>query len=138
MPESMQALYGPAHLIGRILFALIFILGGLGHLMKLDSMAGYAASKGVPAAKAMTILTGLMIFAGGVLVMLGWHRFIGAGLLVVFLIPTAFVMHGFWRESDPMTRANEQAHFLKDLALGGAALLVAFYAGGDWPFSLGG
>jgi uncharacterized membrane protein YphA (DoxX/SURF4 family) len=137
MPDWTAAFYEPAHLAGRLLFSLVFIMSGLGHLTQTNAMAGYAASKGVPAAKAATIVTGVMIVAGGLLVALGWHRFIGAGLLVIFVLPTAFVMHAFWRETDPMTRAGERAHFLKDLALAGAALLVAYYAGGDWPFALG-
>jgi hypothetical protein len=47
-------------------------------------------------------------------------------------------MHAYWRETDPMARMNERLHFQKDLALGGAALFVAYYGGGFWPFSLGG
>ena len=137
MPQWMEAFYEPAHLVGRVLFSLIFIMSGVNHLIRTDAMAGYAASKGVPAAKAATMLTGLMILVGGVLVLLGWHRFIGAGLLAIFILPTAFVMHGFWRETDPGARASEQAHFMKDLALGGAALLIAYYAGSPWPFALG-
>jgi uncharacterized membrane protein YphA (DoxX/SURF4 family) len=137
MPVWMEAMYDPAHLVGRVLFSLVFVISGLGHLTHTGAMAGYAASRGVPAAKPATIVTGLMIITGGILVMLGWHRFIGAGLLVVFLIPTAFVMHPFWKETDPGRRAAERAHFLKDLALGGAALFVAYYAGTDWPFALG-
>jgi putative oxidoreductase len=31
-------------------------------------------------------------------------------------------MHGFWKVEDPMMRMNDQAHFMKDCALGGAAL----------------
>jgi uncharacterized membrane protein YphA (DoxX/SURF4 family) len=138
MPEWTDALYEPAHLIGRIIFSLVFIRSGMLHLTQLDALSAYAAGKGVPAARATTVLTGLMIIVGGVLVALGWHRFIGAGLLVIFIFPTAFVMHPFWKETDPMTRANERAHYFKDLALGGAALLLAQYAYQPWPFSLGG
>ncbi|MDH3497477.1 MAG: DoxX family protein, partial [Gemmatimonadota bacterium] len=86
----------------------------------------------------MTVGTGLMILVGGVTVLLGWHRFIGAGLLVLFLVSTAFLMHPFWKEQDPTARMNEMAHFQKDLAPAGAALLLAYYAGWPWPFSLGG
>lgn len=138
MPEWTWPLYDYTHLAGRILFSLVFLASGFGHLTRLEAMGGYAASKGVPAPKVMTAVTGVMILVGSLLVLLGWHRFIGAGLLVLFLLPTPFIMHAFWKEQDPMVRAGEQAHFLKDLALAGAALLIAFYAGGSWPFSLGG
>jgi uncharacterized membrane protein YphA (DoxX/SURF4 family) len=135
MPEE---LWPWMHLIGRILFALVFIGSGFGHLMQLDNTATYAKSKGVPAPKAAAAVTGLMIIAGGLSIALGWHRFIGAGLLVVFLLPAAFMMHAFWNVQDPMARQNEMAHFMKDIALAGAALFIAFYAGHPWPLSLGG
>ncbi|MBI2536060.1 MAG: DoxX family protein [Gemmatimonadetes bacterium] len=131
------------HLVGRILFATVFIASGVGHLTKTAGMVGYAQSKGAPAPKIVVPLTGVVIIVSGVLVVLGWHRFIAAGLLFLFLVPTAFVMHAFWKETDPMARGNEMAHFQKDLALAGAALLLAYYAGGvgdcwTWPMSLGG
>ena len=39
-------------LVGRLFFALLFIGSGIGHLRQTAAMAGYASSKGVPAAKA--------------------------------------------------------------------------------------
>ena len=138
MAEALQPLYPWMHLLGRILFSAICIGSGLNHLFKLDQVAGYAAANGVPAPKTSTVVTGLMILAGGVMVLLGWRRFIGAGLLVIFLPIVAVMIHAFWRRDDPMARANDQAHFMKNLALAGAALLVAFWAGDSWPMSLSG
>lgn len=126
------------HLVGRIMFSMIFIASGMNHFLKLNEGAAYATTKGVPAGKLMTVVSGLAILLGGVSVLLGWHRFIGAGLIVIFLVLTAFVMHAFWKETDPMMMENEMAHFMKDMALAGAALLIAFYAGAPWPMSLGG
>jgi putative oxidoreductase len=92
----------------------------------------------VPSAKALTALNGVMIVVGGVLVLLGWHRFIGAGLLVIAVLPAPFLLHAFWKETDPVLKTSETLHFLKDLALAGAALLIAAYSGAAWPMSLGG
>ena len=135
MPEQ---LFPWMHLIGRILFSMIFIASGVNHFFKLNEGAAYATAKGVPAAKLMTVVSGAVILLGGVSVLLGWHRFIGAGLIVIFLLSTAFVMHAFWKETDPMMMQNEMAHFMKDMALAGAALLIAFYSGMPWPMSIGG
>lgn len=126
------------HLLGRMLLGALFVLNGIGHLTKTGAMTGYTASKGVPAARVMVLLTGVMILVGGVLVILGWHRFIGAMLLVLFLFPVAFIMHAFWKETDPGARQMEMIQFTKDLALAGAALFIAYYAGHSWPMSLGG
>jgi uncharacterized membrane protein YphA (DoxX/SURF4 family) len=138
MPEQLYFLYPWMHLVGRILFSMIFIASGIGHLVQLEATAAYAQSKGLPAPKLAASLSGVMILIGGALVLIGWTRFIGAGLLVLFLLPTAFLMHPFWKETDQMAKQNEMAHFMKDVSLAGAALLIAYYAGPWWPLSLGG
>lgn len=126
------------HVVGRLLFGMLFIVKGMNYLVKLNDKSAYAASKGVPAAKPATVVSGLMIVVGGAFVLLGWHRFIGAGLLFLFLVPAAVMIHPFWKETEPAARANEMSHFLKNLALAGAALLIAFYGSPSWPVSLGG
>jgi uncharacterized membrane protein YphA (DoxX/SURF4 family) len=116
-------------LIGRILFSLLFLSSAYGHLGQTQAMAGYAKSKGVPSAAAAVIVTGVMLLAGGLMVLLGIWADLGALILAVFLIPTAIIMHGFWRESDPQAKTMEMVQFNKDLALGGASLmLLAFFS----------
>jgi len=117
--------------IGQILFALIFVNSGISHLTKLDAMTGYAKYKKVPAAKLAVVLSGLMILVGGVFVGLGIYADLGALLLAIFLIPTAFMMHNFWKETDATAKMNETIAFFKDLSLAGAALIIyALVAGG--------
>lgn len=131
----MDALY----LIGRILFSAIFLMSGVGHLTKLDSMSRYAASKGAPAPKPMTAITGLMILAGGLSVLLGVYMEVGAWLLVFFLLPTSFVMHDFWAIDDPMEAQAQQAQFMKNMAMTGAALVLYWMVQsfGYGPYTLG-
>jgi len=121
-------------LIGRIVFGGFFILNGLGHFMRLEAMSQYAGYKGVPTPKAAVVITGLMLLAGGLSILLGYKVTIGAWLLIVFLVPTAFIMHNYWTEKDPMSQGNQMAHFLKNLALAAAALLTTFIP--NWPFSI--
>lgn len=116
-------------LLGRILFVSLFIQSGIGHLTQTEAMAGYAQSRGVPAARPATIITGIQMLVGSAMVLLGIWADLGALLLFLFLIPTAILMHGFWKESDQQSRMMEMVQFNKDLALGGAALaLFAFFA----------
>ena len=124
-------------LLARLLFSIIFILSGLGHLMQTNPMAQYAAAKGVPAPRVAVFVTGLMLVAGGLSVLLGLYVSIGAMLLVVFLVPTAVVMHNFWTLDDPQARQNDQIHFMKDIALAGAAFLIWYFWGlVDVPLSI--
>jgi len=110
--------------IGRILFALIFISSGINHFTKLEAMTGYAKYKKVPAAKLAVLVSGVMLLLAGVYVALGIYADLGALILAIFLIPTALMMHTFWKETDPTAKMNESIAFFKDLALAGAALIL--------------
>jgi uncharacterized membrane protein YphA (DoxX/SURF4 family) len=120
--------------IGRILFALIFINSGISHLTKLEAMTGYAQYKKVPAAKLSVIVSGLMILIGGLYIAFGVYADLGALLIAIFLIPTAFMMHAFWKESDATAKQNETIGFFKDLSLAGAALIIFALVGAGANF----
>jgi uncharacterized membrane protein YphA (DoxX/SURF4 family) len=120
-------------LVGRILFAAVFLFSALAHFSQAKAMTGFAQSKGVPLAGPAVLGGGVLLGLGGLSVLLGIWPDLGALLLVVFLVPTAVLMHGFWRESDPQARQMEQIQFFKDLGLAGAALTLfgLFATAGD-------
>jgi len=111
-------------LVGRIMFALIFLGGAAGHLTATADMSALIASKGVPAARAVVLGTGAILLGAATLIILGAWTDLAALLLVIFLVPTAFVVHAFWKETDPQNRLMEQLHFNKDLSLAGGALIL--------------
>jgi uncharacterized membrane protein YphA (DoxX/SURF4 family) len=111
-------------IIGRVLFALLFISSGVSHLTKLEAMTGYAQYKKVPAAKFSVILSSLMILIGGLYIAFGVYADLGALLIALFLIPTSFLMHAFWKETDATAKQNESIGFFKNLSLAGAALII--------------
>jgi putative oxidoreductase len=118
-------------LIGRILIAFLFLGSALAHLTQTDAMAGYAQSRGIPAAKPAVLGSGLLILVGALLVLLGVWGDLGALFLVLFLAPTAFLMHSFWKENDAMAKQMEMVQFNKDIALAGAALALFVVFHGD-------
>lgn len=112
-------------IVGRVLFSLIFLVSALGHFKNTEAMAGYAQFRGVPAPKLSVQVSGLALLVGGVLVIAGGsYAAIGALVLFAFLVPTALLMHPFWKETDATAKMTEQIGFLKDLALAGAALVI--------------
>ena len=114
-------------LIGRILFALTFVFSGSTvHLLKRRQGVEYARMYGTPMPELTVPLSGLMAVIGGLMVALGLWGDLGALLIVAFLIPVTWFMHGYWRETDPMQRANQQAHFTKNVALLGGALALLY------------
>ena len=122
--------------LARFLFSAIFIYSGFSHLTRTPMMAQYTASKHVPAAKFFVIITGIMILFGGLSILLGAYVKIGALLIVIFLVPVALIMHNFWALTDPMARGNDQAHFMKDMSLAGAAFLIWYFWNNHVPLSL--
>jgi len=115
--------------IGRILFAALFVMSGLNHFTQAGGMAQYAESKGIPAAKPMVVLSGAVIIAGGLSVLLWQYVVWGAGLLVVFLLVSAVTMHDFWAVEDEQQKQTEMTQFMKNVALAGAALIFLVLAG---------
>jgi uncharacterized membrane protein YphA (DoxX/SURF4 family) len=73
-------------LIGRILFAFMFVASGLNHLTKAEAMAGYAAYKKVPAPKLANALSGILMVLGGLSVILGVYADLGAVVLAALLV----------------------------------------------------
>jgi uncharacterized membrane protein YphA (DoxX/SURF4 family) len=93
------------------------------HLFKGSGMVGYAASKGVPAPRAAIFVTGLLILFGGLSMLFGFAPFWGNIALLAFMIPVTFVMHAFWRETDPMVKMNQKISFMKNMAIIGFLLM---------------
>lgn len=85
-----------------------------------------------------TRLTGVQIALGGLSVILGLWGDLGSLLLVAFLLPTAVLMHGFWKDTDPMTKQMEMVQFNKDVALAGASLALFWVYSNDPGLTLTG
>ncbi len=117
-------------LIGRILFSLIFIGAGIGHLADPEGSARYAESRGAPSSGAAVRISGVLIAAGGLGVMFGvWMDLAALGLAVYCLI-AAFMVHHFWTD-EPSDRPMEVAMFMKNVSMAGAGLMIfALSAGG--------
>jgi putative oxidoreductase len=95
-----------------------------------------ASAHGVPFAMVLVPLAGVMAFAGGVSVLLGYRARFGALLLVLFLVPVTLIMHRFWGLADPQVAMLQKIMFLKNVSMIGTALMVMY--NGSGPYSLDG
>ncbi|RMH72639.1 MAG: DoxX family protein [Actinomyces sp.] len=111
-------------LVARILFSLLFLASGFGHLAQTDAMTGYAQSKGIPSARAAVLVSGALLVVGALSVLLGVYGDLGALVLAATLVPITAGMHRFWELEDPMARQTEQVMFMKNVALIGGALAI--------------
>ena len=111
-------------LIGRILFALMVVMGGLNHLTKAEAMAGYAAFKKVPAPKLSNFVSGILLFAGGLSIALGVYADLGGLVVAILLVLMALKMHDFWAQSDAQAKQTETIAFWKNISMAGGALFI--------------
>jgi putative oxidoreductase len=125
--------YGPLCLLARAMLTATFILSALRHLTHwsaaLDEMAGDGMLR------SSILLLGSITFRllGGLLVLTGFRARIGATLLVLFIVPAAFLAHDFWA-MPPERQTHEMIEFLNNMAIAGGALLVALKGPGAWSF----
>jgi uncharacterized membrane protein YphA (DoxX/SURF4 family) len=122
-------------LISRVILGLYFLFNGFNHFRSLNSMAEWVKSKNIPAPKLMVALTGIFLLIGGFSILLGAYIEIGILALTLFFLPVTFVMHDFWRETDPQMKMIHMINFMKNLALW-AAILALLFVPQPWPFSL--
>ena len=132
----MSNIHNIAFLIGRVIVGGFFLMNGFNHFAQFKMMAGYAKSKGIPAPALALGGSGVLLFLGGLSLLLGYHPTIGVALLVIFL-GVSFGIHNFWTVQDQQARIGEMTHFLKNMAMLGL-LLMTLAIPRPWLMSLGG
>jgi len=120
----MFSIYNIAFLIGRVIVGCFFLMNGFNHFAQLNMMTGYAKSKGVPAPALAVGGSGVLLFLGGLSLLLGYHPTIGAALLVTFLLGVSFGIHNFWTVQDQQAKQVEMTNFLKNMAILGLLLMT--------------
>lgn len=111
--------------IGRIIFGAYFVYNGFNHFKEEKMLTGYAKSKGVPSPRLAVLLSGVLLILGGLGFLAGMHMQAAASLLIIFLAPTTYMMHAFWKVTDASHKMNEMIGFMKNFALIGALLMLA-------------
>ncbi|MEO0747332.1 MAG: DoxX family membrane protein [Pseudomonadota bacterium] len=112
-------------LLARVLFTSLFLLSGVTHFTNIP----YNVSLMPPAFPfpvGLTLISGAVELVGAAMILFNWHARLGGWLLVLFLVPVTLVVHGYElaTQEDQIIWALQQAHFLKGIALTGAALLI--------------
>jgi putative oxidoreductase len=118
-------------LVGRILLALIFVLSGIGKIGGFDGTVGYIASKGLPLAQAVAVLTIVLEIGGGAALIAGFKARWAGFALAVFCVLAAVIFHNYWAvpaEQEMM----QNIQFMKNLAIAGGTLMLTAFGPGAW------
>jgi putative oxidoreductase len=124
MTSNSDGSQGALPLIGRILLATIFIMGGIGKLAAPGPTQGYIAAMGLPVPLLAYIVAIVVELGGGALLLVGYRTKFVAAVLAAFCIVTALVFH------HALGDQNQLVHFLKDLAMAGGLLQFVAYGPG--------
>jgi putative oxidoreductase len=119
-------------LVGRVLFSAIFLMSAPNDFS--EQVISYAAAAGVPLPNTAVPLAGVVAIVGGLSVLLGFKAKLGAWMLVAFLVPVTLFMHRFWGVEDAQMAQMQMISFMKNVALVGGALWIAYFGAG--PLSL--
>lgn len=122
--------------IARPLLASIHVYGGLNALRNV----GYHAQQAEPVVSRISdvlpqrmprdVATLVRIDASvkigaGVLLALGKSPRLAATVLAASVVPTTIAGHPFWQEDDKAAKANQKAHFIKNLSILGGLLIAS-------------
>jgi putative oxidoreductase len=110
--------------VGRIIFGAFFLNSGINHLRHRKEMKPYVESKGLPAPEIMVTLSAVPLLVGGTSLVLGIKPRLGALAVLGFLAGVSPLMHDFWKTENPQERQQSMIDFMKNMALGGAALAL--------------
>lgn len=124
-----------AFLVGRLLLGIYFVMAGTNHFMHRDMMTAMTASKGLPVPTLAVLGSGALLVLVGISLVLGLLPMFGLLAAIAFLVSAALLFHDFWTETDAGQRAAQMVHFLKNIALA-AATLMLLAVPTPWPLSL--
>jgi putative oxidoreductase len=119
--------------VARPMLAATFVVSGLDQLRhpspRADRVARFAEQLeplGVPNDPELLVrANGAAMLAGGALFATGRAPRLAALVLAGSLVPTTYVGHAFWAETDPAAKSAQRIQFLKNLGLLGGLLLAA-------------
>jgi putative oxidoreductase len=115
-------------LVGRIMLGAMFVFYGV---VKLGGLVPYS-TRGWPAAWFFGPLGATVELIGGILIVLGLATRYSALVLMLFVIIATAGSHRFWEFTDVAQFRAQQAHFLKNVSIFGAFVLLFITGAGRW------
>lgn len=106
-----------AHLAGRILLVLIFVISGAGKITNPEGTMGYMEMMGVPGILLWPTIA--LEVLGGLAIIVGFQTRIAAWLLAIFSVLAAILFHSNFADQMQMIM------FMKNLSIAGGFLLLA-------------
>ncbi len=118
---DLSKTYAP--LLGRILLAFIFLQSAFEKALNYPKTLALMGARGIPEPQILLPLAIAVLFAGAIMILIGWKAHWGALLLILFMIPATLYFHNYWTYP-PELQLNQFHHFIKNLAILGALSMI--------------
>jgi putative oxidoreductase len=129
MEWAMDSVEKLVPLLGRVLLALVFVLGGYGKIWAMDPTIAQMASHDIPMPNVLVYGVIALELGGGLMLMVGLLTRWVALVLFLYLISLAVIFHPYW--AMPLEQAREQrAMFFEHVSMMGGMLYVFVYGAG--------
>jgi putative oxidoreductase len=120
----------PTRTLARPLLASMFVAGGFDALRNPGQRPELVARAGLDNPEKLVRINAATQLVGGLTLATGHLPRLSALVLAGTLVPTTYVGHPFWSESDKGARKVQQTQFFKNLSMLGGLLFAAADTGG--------
>jgi uncharacterized membrane protein YphA (DoxX/SURF4 family) len=120
----------PIRTLARPLMASMFVTGGVDTLRNPGPRTALATGAGLENADQLVRINGATMIVGGLALATGKLPRLSALALAGSLVPTTYVGHAFWTETDKAKKKQQQIHFFKNVSMLGGLLLAVADTGG--------
>lgn len=118
-------------LIGRVLLSSLFLQSAVSKSLAWSAALDEVQSFGLPRRAYLLVPALAVQYLGGVCIAIGVLTFWSATALIVFLLPTTFLAHGFWRYAGA-DRAHHVTGFFQNFTMIGGLVLLLTTGPGAW------
>ena len=119
-------------LIARVFIAIMFYYEAFDSFLYFDDTKRTMSIYGLTW-KQDFLLGSVIVFLiiGATLVLMGYYSRFGAFLLLVYLVPTTFIVYSFWNDPPDIQRV-QMINFMKNLSIIGGLLLLTIHKPGKY------
>jgi putative oxidoreductase len=137
MKKPMNIVVGVLGVVSRVLLCSVFLAAAIGYTAPdVGSLAQAIAVKATVAPMYVLIGAILVLAVGSVSVVVGYKARFGALALLVFLMLTTYLFHGFtfWNVVSAQARHEHIIYLAMNLSIMGAMLLIVVNGAGPMSF----
>ena len=120
----------PIRSLARPLLASMFLAGGYDSLRNPGGRVEAVRAAGLAEPERLVQVNGATMLVGGLALATNHVPRLASLALAGTLVPTTYVGHPFWKETDPGAKQMQTIQFLKNVSMFGGLLLAAADTGG--------